>query len=165
MDNILQNLSPLQHSQVNQRRSNFKRHKKSLAAKVMLTSLIDAFSILVIYLLVNFSSTGEILYLSKGMELPAAVTTELLERNTVVKIEKNKIFIEDKEVKVSQLAKMLLEIKKENPVKAIANPDTPPSHSLTIQADRREEFKLLSPVIAAGGIAGFSDIHFAVLQE
>lgn len=161
MDTILGTLSSLDNSVIDRKKAGLKRSKRNLAAKLMLTSLIDAFSILVIYLLVNFSTTGEILYLSKGMELPAAAKTDLLERNTVVKIEKNKIFIENQEVKVSQLAKVLMGLKKEKGVEDRQGSE----RSLTIQADRREEFRILSPVIAAGGIAGFSDIHFAVLQD
>ena len=163
MDKIIDNLSPLDNSLVDRKKANFKRSKKSLAAKLMLTSLIDAFSILVIYLLVNFSTTGEILYLSKGMELPAAAKTDVLKRNTVVKIEKDKIFIEEREIKVSQLAKILLELRKDK--KTDDEDEEGVENSLTIQADRRQEFKLLSPVIAAGGVAGFSDIHFAVMQD
>lgn len=56
------------------------RWKRVLAADLLLTALIDAFSILVIFLLMNFSSTGEILFLSKNMELPKSSQSEILEK-------------------------------------------------------------------------------------
>ena len=48
------------------------RHKRTVTGDLLLTALIDAFSILVIFLLMSFSSTGEILYIGKDQELPTA---------------------------------------------------------------------------------------------
>ena len=139
-----------------------KKRKKNLAATVMLTSLVDTFSVLVIYLLVNFSSSGELLYISKGMELPAAAKAIDLERNVVVKVEKDKLYIEKDEVSSDQLVKTLIDIKK-NWEKYY--PDTEFTGGMTIQADRRQTYDLLSQVVQAGGHAGYSDINFAVIRK
>ena len=63
------------------------RHRRIINADLLLTALIDAFSILVIFLLMSFSSTGEILFIGKDTELPKAKLGEILERNPVVKVE------------------------------------------------------------------------------
>ena len=139
-----------------------KKPKRNLAATVMLTSLVDTFSVLVIYLLVNFSTTGELLYMSEGMELPAAAKAVELERNVVVKVEKDKLFIEEEEIPVRGLVKRLINVKK-NWEKYY--PDTQFTGAMTIQADRRQSYGLLSQVIQAGGHAGYSDINFAVIRK
>lgn len=135
--------------------------KKNLVAGVILTSLVDAFSILVIYLLLSFSSSGEILILSKDMELPTAMQTIELERKTLVKIEKEKYFIDDEEVPSSALVAKLLEIrqnlKKENPELE--------EYPITLQADRRIEYKWVNQVIQASSHAGFNEIKFAVITN
>ncbi len=136
--------------------------KKNLVATVMLTSLVDTFSVLVIYLLYNFSATGDLLYLSEGMELPAAVRSVELDRNVVVKVEKDKLFIEEHEVNHSQLVSKLIEMKKDWEK---YYPDTQFTGAMTIQADRRQNYGLLSQVIQAGSHAGYSDIHFAVIKK
>lgn len=136
--------------------------KRNLAATVMLTSLVDTFSVLVIYLLVNFSSTGELLYMSKGMELPAAVKAIELERNVVVKVEKDKLFIEEEEIPQAGLVGKLIDVK-ENWEKYY--PDSEFTGAMTIQADRRQTYDLLSHVVQAGGHAGYSDINFAVIRK
>ncbi len=136
--------------------------KRNLAATVMLTSLVDTFSVLVIYLLVNFSTTGELLYMSEGMELPAAAKAIELERNVVVKVEKDKLYIEEEEIPTTQLVKRLLDVK-QNWEKYY--PDTEFTGAMTIQADRRQAYDLLSHVIQAGGHAGYSDINFAVIRK
>lgn len=139
-----------------------RRVKKSIVATVMLTSLVDTFSVLVIYLLVNFSSAGELLYLSKDMELPTAAQTEELHRNVVVKVEKDKLFIEDEEVDPNNLVKKLIDMKK-NWIEYY--PGTEFTGAMTIQADRRQTYGLLSQVVQAGGHAGYSDINFAVVRK
>ena len=62
------------------------RSKRNVIADLLLTALIDAFSILVIFLLMNFSANGEIIFMGKGIELPKAAKGESLERNPVVKV-------------------------------------------------------------------------------
>lgn len=139
-----------------------KRKKKSVVATLMLTSLVDTFSVLVIYLLVSFNTSEELLYINKDMQLPAAVKAEELERNVVVKVEKDKLFLEDEEVQVPQLVKKLLAVRKNWEQ---YYPGTEFSGALTIQADKRQVFDLLSHVIQAGGHAGYSDINFAVVRK
>jgi biopolymer transport protein ExbD len=139
-----------------------RKPKRNLAATVMLTSLVDTFSVLVIYLLVNFSTTGELLYMSKGMELPSAAKAVELERNVVVKVEKDKLFIEEKEIPANNLVKKLIDMKKHWET---YYPGTEFTGAMTIQADRRQTYRLLSQVIQAGGHAGYSDINFAVIRK
>ena len=136
--------------------------KRNLAATVMLTSLVDTFSVLVIYLLVNFSTAGDLLYISEGMELPSAVKAVELERNVVVKVEKDKLFIEEVEISANGLVAKLIDMKK-NWEKYY--PDTEFTGAMTVQADRRQTYDLLSHVVQAGGQAGYSDINFAVIRN
>ena len=134
--------------------------KKELVAAVILTSLVDAFSILVIYLLVNFSNSGEILYISKDMELPTASKSEVLKRTTLVKLEKGKIYLEEKEVTVRELVRDLIDIRKK-----LAQSGQEEELALTVQADRRDKYKHLNQIVHASSQAGFSDIKFAVLAD
>lgn len=138
------------------------RGKRNLAATVMLTSLVDTFSVLVIYLLFNFSAAGDLLYMSEGMELPSAVKAVELERNVVVKVEEDKLFIEEEEIDQRKLVKKLIDMKKNWEQ---YYPGTEFSGAMTIQADRRQAYDLLSHVIQAGGHAGYSDINFAVIRK
>lgn len=136
--------------------------EKILVASVILTSLIDAFSILVIYLLVNFSNSGEILYLSKDMELPPSQQSEVLQRTTLVKIEKGQLYIEDKPIEAKDLVEHLVEIKKKLTTEGNYSEEM---LALTLQADRRLKYLELSQVIQAGSHAGFGEIKFAVLSN
>lgn len=71
--------------------------------------LIDVFLILVIFLLMNFFSIGEIFFMSKNMEFFKVVLGEVLERILVVKVDEGKMYLEDKEVMMEGLVVELLE--------------------------------------------------------
>ena len=137
------------------------RQKRSIVADLLLTALIDAFSILVIFLLMSFSSSGELLTLGKGMELPKATGAQL-ERNPVVKLENDKIFLEDKEVTADGLVAGLLELRKQ--FQATHTGEEFPG-ILTIQADRRVKYQQMNSIVVATGNAGYSDIKFAILMK
>jgi biopolymer transport protein ExbD len=137
-------------------------HRKSIQADLLLTALIDAFSILVIFLLMSFSSTGDILFISKDTELPKAKLVEVLDRNPVVKVEGGAMFVENKEVKPEGLIAELLELRKQFN-------ETRPGEEypgiVTVQADRRVKYEVLNQIVMAASAAGFGDIRFAVLAK
>lgn len=134
--------------------------KPNMVFSLNLTALIDAFSILVIFLLSNYSGDAQNVNLSNKITLPRATQSQILEMGTVVKIEDNKFFIDDKEVRFQNLLAKLIEVKssKKNETESVQN-------SLIIQADRELDFNTLSPVIRAGGSAGFNQYKFAVMPQ
>lgn len=137
------------------------KHERSIVAELLLTALIDAFSILVIFLLMSFSSTGELLMMGKNMELPKA-SADMLERNPVVKLDNGKLFLEDKEVTADTLVQALLELRK-NFLEMRPGEEFPAI--LTVQADRRAKYEQLSGIVQASAQAGFGDIKFAVVLK
>ncbi len=136
--------------------------RRTLVATIMLTSLVDTFSVLVIYLLMSFSTTGELLYIGKGMELPSASQVVELGRNVLVKVEKNKLFVEEEEISVNSLVEKLMQLRKNWET---YYPGTEFNGAMTVQADRRQTYDLLSHVIQAGSHAGYSNIDFAVIRK
>ncbi len=147
------------NSAINPRGAKLKRH---IAADLLLTALIDAFSILVIFLLMNFSSNGEILFLTKNMELPKAHVADILERNPVIKIDEGKIFVENKAVTAQTITAELLELRRKH-TEIFPGQEFP--GIATIQADRRVKYDLLNQIILAMNQAGYSDIKFAVVVK
>ena len=137
--------------------------KRSLFADLLLTALIDAFSILVIFLLMNFSSSGEILFINKGVELPNAAQVDVLERNTVVRVDQGKFFVEDKEMAdQNAMIQELLDTRKEW---ATTHPDEEFKGIITIQADKKTKYESLNSIVLAMAHTGFSEIRFAVVTK
>lgn len=138
------------------------RWQRGIVADLLLTALIDAFSILVIFLLMSFSSTGDILYISKSTELPKARLADPLERNPVVKVEEGKIYIEDKLQTQDSLVGTLLGLRKNY---QDSHPGQEYAGIVTIQADRKLKYEFLNQIVLAASHAGYSDIRFAVLMK
>ena len=138
------------------------RHTREVHAELLLTALIDAFSILVIFLLMSFSSSGEIIIPGKGIELPKALMADQLDRQPVVKIEEGKIYVEDKETTVQGLVASLLDVRKKF---SETRPGEEFPGIITIQGDRRLKYEVLNSIVLASSQAGFSDIKFAVITK
>lgn len=136
--------------------------KKGIVADLLLTALIDAFSILVIFLLMSFSSTGELLVVGKDQELPKAARADMLERFPLVKIDQGKYFVEETQVTADGLVGQLLALRKQW---MDVHPGEEFPAILTVQADRRVKYEILNSVVLASSQAGFSEIKFAVVMK
>ncbi|MCM2281796.1 MAG: biopolymer transporter ExbD [Bdellovibrionaceae bacterium] len=130
-----------------------------LVSSLMLTSLVDAFSILVIFLLMS-TQNGIELELKKTEKLPMATAVDGIEKSIVLRIEGDRYFIDDEPVGERELAKALIAAKDKfesgllNKAKA----------ALLVQADREMDFVALSPVLHAGSAAGLSQFKFAAIE-
>lgn len=136
------------------------RGHKTLVAALILTSLVDAFSILVIYLLMNTSAATEQLDLEKDLTLPMASQSEVLQAGVVVTTMKGKYKIKDQEMNAGDLMEALKTLNAE-----LEDSDDQRHKNLVIQADRDSSFETLNPIIMAGTQAGFETIKFAVLPN
>ena len=139
--------------------------RKRAVATLVLTSLIDAFSILVVYLLMFFSSTGEMTYVSSDIELPKAVSIERLDRYSILQVKKEGYFVEDRKLTRENLVPYLVDLKKKLNRSPLQEEETDQKETITIQADKTVKYDRLSAVIQACSHAGFSNIKFAVLSE
>jgi biopolymer transport protein ExbD len=159
----------MRHAQVNEARMpsplqeamllNPKRgtKKRKMVVGLVLTSLVDAFSIMLLYLLTQNTGNGSSIEMNKAESLPTAIKTEALHAGTMVRIENNRYYLGEQPVEIAQLAMRLQE------VKATASGEK--AENLIIQADKTMDFSLLAPVIRAGSISGFNKFKFAVLQD
>jgi biopolymer transport protein ExbD len=134
------------------------RHRRNMVVGLMLTSLVDAFSILVIFLIMNHSSNQDVVNIGDNMKLPVAADSQVIQSGVSVRIEgHNKFFVEDKAVDMSDLAVHLRAMNE--------SADIAKKEGLVIVADRNMDYEALSPVILAGSQAGFTKFKFAVVRK
>ncbi len=128
--------------------------KKNLLFSLNLTTLIDAFCILVIFLLSNMNGQLQNIQIGKNMVLPAALQSDVLDKGLVVRLEKDGFSVDEQKVSTGeQLAQTLIDAKKKNLGHS----------SIIIQADRGADFSAVSIILRAAGLAGFEKYMFAVL--
>jgi len=154
--------------------------RKTVFASLFLTSMVDMFAILVIFLLQAFSSEGEIIVLPSGIELPKAINTGTLERVALVIISQDEITFEGKAVaktknylngkqdwEIRPLQEALREFKQNLEAQALANRDVDPATAMDLQkinisADRRLPYEIVRKVLNNVSFEGFPAFSFAV---
>lgn len=120
-----------------------------------LTSLIDAFSILVIFLLIQGPSGHKEINLG-DVKLPSVQKFTTLDEGITIRIEKGVYYINDTQLDPKNLVSALHEARQ--------SLDST-TKSLIVQADRRSEFNAINPIIQAGAQTGFEQIKFAVMPQ
>jgi biopolymer transport protein ExbD len=112
------------------RRHRTKPKSGGIGASLSLTPMVDMFTILVIFLLQNYSSTGEVLYIPKEVQLPKASQIKelkpahvviitavdvILDKETIVKADQIK---EQKDWMIPALRDRLVQLLREDDIKA-----------------------------------------------
>ena len=132
------------------------RARRAAVASLMLTSLVDAFSILVIFLIMNNASSQDVVNVGKA-SLPQATESQFIQTGVVVRVEENGFVVDEKPVALANLA---AELKALNQSVEAAKKE-----GIIIVADRNMDYESLSPVIMAGSSAGFTKFKFAVIRK
>ncbi len=147
--------------------------KHTGAADILLTPLIDMFVLLVVFLIMNFSATGELVTLSKDIKLPTAVTVKELDRAPIIQISAKTIAVEgykvgdsdellkQEDLRVPQLTDKLQEMRK---VDEMMHPGQPFKGQIIINCDKDVDFKLVRQVMMASAEAGYANFNYAVLK-
>lgn len=78
------------------------RHNKSIrstsrtvVASLSLTAMVDMFTVLVVFLLQNYNTTGEVLYLPKEVQLPKASSIKELKPAHVVTVSEKEVLLDN----------------------------------------------------------------------
>ena len=149
--------------------------KKGLMLALNLTAMVDMFTVIVIFLLQQFSSSGELLFTQKDLKLPEAQQSEMLtDRGPVVTLFQNRVLWEGKPVaNLDELDEAepgipplieKLEGVREREQKLYGRKDNEPFKShVVIQADKATDFQLVRKTIYSVNQAGWVHINFAVM--
>jgi biopolymer transport protein TolR len=158
------------------RAERMERHHKRAGRNngINLVSLMDIFTILVFFLLVN-SSDGEVLPTQKSVTLPESIAEEQPRMALVVMISDTDIMIHGKVITsieavlnadgdAAEQLKTVLQREREKSVQQDKRGNTV-RHEATIMGDRDIPYKVLKQVMASCTEAGFARISLAVLQK
>ena len=133
---------------------NQKKHR-DLAVALPLTSLIDAFCIIVIYLLIGTQSGGLEVNLPSKIQLPTAEAGQSIEKETsIVRVENGHYFINEQPVTISELGPRLAQLKTQSE-----------EMEIMIQGDQKMNYVDLDPILKAGSAAGIQKLKFAVMPS
>jgi biopolymer transport protein ExbD len=152
--------------------------KKSVFADLLITPLVDMFIIIVLFLLANFSATGEILMMTKDIQLPEAKNVKELDMVPVVKVSSDEVVVDgtvigrvedltrEEYLNIPALEEKLRELKKKHEdLHSMAGDADSFKGDVNIQGHREVHFKIIKRVMFSCATAGYNNINFAVLTK
>lgn len=160
-----------------------KNPRKSRAQKAtkgfrpQLTSLVDVMTILLIYLLKSFSSEGEIVTMSKDLDLPESSARKRPELTVVLTVNNQYILAENRlivntdkalaseEIVIPELYNWLGNRRVMTEKIEQFNTRTAFTGDITIQADKRIHFRLLKKIMYTCGQQGYNNFSLAVRKR
>lgn len=155
-----------------------KRHRsRVVAASLSLTSLLDIFVIILLFLLKSYSAEGDLLAADPNIKLPVSTSRQAPKMKLIVQVTKDDIIVDGKRVGstsdslktkdllITPLADTLEKHSKKTEFIARNNPDFKFRGEVLIQGDREIPFLLLEKIMFTCGQAGYSDISLAVVSS
>lgn len=156
------------------RRMNRMSRNRSKTPKMNLTSLMDVFTILVFFLLVNSANT-EVLETPKQIVLPASIVEEKPRETVVIFISNDNVTVQGEEVakteeivssdiqNIAPIGERLAELSQA--VIGINTEAVAQSQEVTILADREVPFTVIKRVMSTCTSEGYAKISLAVFQK
>jgi biopolymer transport protein ExbD len=152
------------------------RRKQAEIAKPQMTALVDVLTVLVFFLLKNFSSEGDIITQSKNLELPVSSSKMRPEQTLTIAISQKHILVEGAPVAlvseewerggtdIPALGRFLDDRRKQTEQIAEYDQSVKFDGKLTIQGDKKIPYWLLQKVLATCGENGYSNFSLAVMK-
>jgi biopolymer transport protein ExbD len=147
-----------------------KTRKRALIIGLSLTSMVDMFSLLVIFLLQTFSTSPELLVVNRDVSLPSAMTGRELKDAPVLALAREQVYLDQKPVGTPEsllknpepLMKKLAELREQwqrsHPGQAFGG-------EINLQAHRDISSAIVSRFMAMLPSQHYGSIHLAVIAE
>ena len=158
----------------NSRRMKRMSRNRQMVTRMNLTSLMDVFTILVFFLLVN-SASNEVLETPKQITLPASVVEDKPRETVVIFISPDEVTVQGEAVvrtddifamkgqNVAPIAERLAEVRES--IIGLRTEVVAESQEVTVLADRSVPFRVVKKVMSTCTSQGYGRISLAVLQK
>lgn len=146
--------------------------------KLQITSMMDMFTIILIFLLFSFSDNPETISIDKDVQLPKSTAKMDYSDNIRITLSQQSVKIGDEVVasiengrvvgidadkpEESLLFKKLKKLEERTPTEKVK---TGNSRHILFFCDRRLSFKTINGIIKTAGSAGYPNFQFAVLKQ
>ena len=154
------------------------RNKKLVPPKLMITSMMDMFTIILIFLLFQFSEKPETIHMLEDIELPQSTAkmdhTETIKLvltqkglhindDLIARVKKGRVIgLDPQNLKASVLYQLL----EKQYAKAFKKSDEKqPNEHILLLCDKRHSFKTINDIVKTAALAGYPNLQFAVLKE
>lgn len=164
------------------RASRFRRGKKETVFDIDITSLLDILTIMLVFLLQSYNSSGVVINVPKEIELPRSSSETLNNFGVNIQVSKTKIFVDDEEVvntdipdsqlfdeggkRIVPLYNELIRIKETVKQAEKLSPQAKKFSGIAnLVVDKTLKYNYLKRVMYTCAAAGFKEFKFVVLTQ
>jgi biopolymer transport protein ExbD len=148
--------------------------RKSVDHQIPLIPFIDFLIVLVIFLLMSFSASGELVAQQPTITMPQAKNTEQIEISPIVAVDERVITLDGERVadtqtqgqsaQVDRIEPLIQGLEAEKRKWETIHPSEPFAGQVIVQADRNIDFRVVKKVMFSAAAAGYGNVSFAVNQ-
>ena len=148
--------------------------RKSVDHQIPLIPFIDFLIVLVIFLLMSFSASGELVAQQPTITMPQAKNTEQIEISPIVAVDERVITLDGTRVadtqtqgqsaQVDRIEPLIQGLEAEKRKWETIHPSEPFAGQVIVQADRNIDFRVVKKVMFSAAAAGYGNVSFAVNQ-
>jgi len=149
--------------------------RKEVDHQIPLIPFIDFLIVLVIFLLMSFSASGELIAQQPTITMPDAKNTEQIEISPVVAVDERVITLDGTRVadtqtqgqsaQVDRIEPLIQGLEAEKRKWETIHPSEPFAGQVIVQADRNIDFRVVKKVMFSAAAAGYGNVSFAVNQR
>ncbi|MDZ7346119.1 MAG: biopolymer transporter ExbD [candidate division KSB1 bacterium] len=153
------------------------RREKRPTFALQLTSMIDMFTILLVFLLKSFSAEGQMVTLTRDLRLPESSSQQAPRVLSVIAVTQEWILLDGRPVirlnqitpqsplVIAPLREQLLRLRSISEGIASLSADLGFRGSISIQADRDLPCEILKRIMVTAGQVGYANLHLTVLEK
>ena len=145
---------------------------KSMNAEIPLVPFIDFLIVLVVFLLISFSASGELLAQKPNLTMPKAGNVVNLEIAPVVAIDNIVVTLDGRRMadtatlagspKVERIEPLIQDLETLKRNWSILHPQEPFPGQIVLQADVKTDFRVVKKIMFSAAQAGYANVSFAV---
>jgi biopolymer transport protein ExbD len=149
--------------------------RKSVDHQIPLIPFIDFLIVLVIFLLMSFSASGELVAQQPTITMPDAKNTQQIEISPIIAVDERVITLDGTRVadtqtqgqsaQVDRIEPLIQGLEAEKRKWETIHPSEPFAGQVIVQADRNIDFRVVKKVMFSAASAGYGNVSFAVNQR
>jgi biopolymer transport protein ExbD len=149
--------------------------RKSVDHQIPLIPFIDFLIVLVIFLLMSFSASGELVAQQPTITMPDADNTQRIEISPIIAVDERVITLDGTRVadtqtqgqsaQVDRIEPLIQGLEAEKRKWETIHPSEPFAGQVIVQADRNIDFRVVKKVMFSAASAGYGNVSFAVNQR
>ena len=149
--------------------------RKAVDHQIPLIPFIDFLIVLVIFLLMSFSASGELVAQQPTITMPDAKNTQQIEISPIIAVDERVITLDGTRVadtqtqgqsaQVDRIEPLIQGLEAEKRKWETIHPSEPFAGQVIVQADRNIDFRVVKKVMFSAASAGYGNVSFAVNQR